>query len=260
MDSGLAEAGDWPRMLDIVAWVKNHPRSEMYLRQIDIPGVHSKFIETHRGVISELLDLVLPAEAIIADARGASGFNRRYGFGDKPERIRLRFLDPSCAIEPDRIGLDVTLCIAAFAKLDPSVDKVFITENETNFLAFPNYPQSLVLFGSGYGWSALDGTDWLHRCEVYYWGNIDTHGFAILDQLRSHLPHTRSFLMDIATFNALRGLCSVESKPVRHPLSRFSSDELRVFETLRENSDSSLRLEQEHVPFSMVEAALLTPS
>ena len=109
----------------------------MYLRQIDIPGVHSKFIETHRGVISELLDLVLSPEIIIADARGVSGFNRRYGFNDKPERIRLRFLDSSCAIEPDRIGLDVTLCTAAFGNLGPNVTKVFITENGTNFLHFP---------------------------------------------------------------------------------------------------------------------------
>jgi hypothetical protein len=63
--------------------------------------------------------------------------------------------------------------------------------------------------------------------------------------------------MDIATFNALRGLCSIESKPVRHPLSRLSPDEQRVFDMLRENPNSSLRVEQEHVPFSMVEAALL---
>ncbi len=37
---------------------------------------------------------------------------------------------------------------------------------------------------------------WLARCQVYYWGDIDTHGFAILDQLRTHIPHARSLLMD----------------------------------------------------------------
>jgi len=34
---------------------------------------------------------------------------------------------------------------------------------------------------------------------VHYWGDLDTHGFAILNQLRAWLPQTRSFLMDRQT-------------------------------------------------------------
>jgi hypothetical protein len=60
----LALAEDWPRLLAIVAWLRKHPRPAVYLRQIDLPGVHTKFIEGHRGVLAELLDLVLPAGAI----------------------------------------------------------------------------------------------------------------------------------------------------------------------------------------------------
>ncbi len=42
----------------------------------------------------------------------------------------------------------------------------------------------------------LAQADWLARCQVSYWGDIDTHGFAILDQLRTYIPHAHSLLMD----------------------------------------------------------------
>ena len=47
-----------------------------------MPGVDSKFIEAHRGVLGEWLDLVLPPEAVDASAGGVAQFARRYGFLD----------------------------------------------------------------------------------------------------------------------------------------------------------------------------------
>src|SRR5690554_4404082 len=60
----------WPRLLSVIDWMQRNPRPGMYLRQVDIPGVDSKFIERHRGLLSELLDLALPASAIDPAARG----------------------------------------------------------------------------------------------------------------------------------------------------------------------------------------------
>ena len=50
-------------------------------------GSDSKFIETHRGLISEWLDLILPDSAIDTSAAGSRGFNRRYGLRDKPALV-----------------------------------------------------------------------------------------------------------------------------------------------------------------------------
>ena len=253
----LELAPDWQAILAVVAWVRDHPRSGQFLRQIDAPGVHTKLVEKHRGVISELLERVLPADAIDESARGASGFARRYGFRDKPERIRIRFLDPTCAIAPARLGLDLTLDAAAFAALDPPVENVFITENEVNFLAFPDSPRSLVIFGSGYGWSALSASSWLHRRTIHYWGDIDTHGFAILDQLRSCLPHVRSMLMNREIFLKHRDLWTTEPNPVRHELPRLTAEEKSTLEALKANSGvTAPRLEQEKLPFSMLQSTL----
>ena len=253
----LELAPDWDRLLAVVTWVSNHPRSDLYIRQIDVPGVHTKFVERNRGTLTELLDLVLPPDFINPEARGSSGFNRRYGFRDKPERIRLRFLDPTCAVEPDRLGVDLTLDGVAFATLNPPVTRVFITENEINFLAFPNHPRSLVLFGAGYGWSALAKVNWLTNCEIHYWGDIDTHGFAILDNLRAHFPHVQSLLMDGNTFETLRDFCTTEPEPMKRDLQRLTSKERSIFDLLRlEINPAALRLEQERVPYSMVLKAL----
>ena len=40
-----------------------NPRPNIYLRQVDLPGLHTKFIEAHRGVLAELLDLALPSRS-----------------------------------------------------------------------------------------------------------------------------------------------------------------------------------------------------
>ena len=250
-------AGDWDRLLAVTEWLRAHPRPGIYIRQMTVPGVHTKFVEVHRKVLSEWLDLTLPGEAIDPSARGAAGFVRRYGFREKPERIRIRFLDRECAPISERIGLDLTLDAAAFARFEPAVRRVFITENEINYLAFPDIPESLIVFGSGYGWSTLAEATWLHRCRVLYWGDIDTHGFAILDQLRRYLPHAESFLMDRATLDTFRDLWGEEPQPLRRDLPRLNAEERTLYDTLLAGDPAPrLRLEQERIAFSWLHGRL----
>jgi hypothetical protein len=254
----LALADEWSKLLAIVAWVQAHPRPGIYLRQVDLPGVHSKFIEAQRGVLAELLDLVLPAEAIDAASSGAAQFARRYGFRDKPLRVRIRFLDPRHAAWVSGTDADYTLSGQAFAALNPAVERVFITENEINFLAFPALADSLVVFGAGYGFDALGQAAWLQQRSLHYWGDIDTHGFAILDQLRSHFAHAQSFLMDSATLLAHRDQWVGEPQPTQRDLARLSDDERRLYDDLRwcRLRDEPLRLEQERIAFGLVEQAV----
>lgn len=253
----LELAEEWSRLLELVAWVQAHPRPGVYLRQVDVPGVHSKFIEAHRGVLAEWLDIVLPPEAINPSASGTSRFARRYGFRDKPLRIRFRVLDPEHALLPSVGGHDMTLDAESFARLDPTVERVFITENEINFLAFPKVEGSLAIFGGGYGFDVLAQAAWLARCRVHYWGDIDTHGFAILDQLRGHVAHAESFLMDRATLLAFEAQWGEEEEQTRRDLLRLNSAECSLYNDLRDNRlRMNLRLEQERIGFGWVESAL----
>lgn len=248
----------WSRLLAVVAWLQAHPRPGVYLRQVDIPGVDTKFIEANRGVLTEWLDLVLPSDAIDVAATGVSQFNRRYGFLNKPLRIRFRLLDASLPQMPGCHGYsDITLDADSFAKLTLPLERVFVNENETNFLAFPPVEKAIVVFGAGYGWDALAPATWLNRCGVYYWGDIDTHGFAILDRLRSHFPHVVSFLMDRETLMAHREHWGEEPEPLEQALTRLTEEEAALYSELRSGGlQPKLRLEQERVGFQWLMNAI----
>jgi hypothetical protein len=152
---------------------------------------------------------------------------------------------------------DVTLDADGFARLDLPARRVFITENEANFLAFPAVEDAIVIFGTGYGWDALAEARWLARCTSYYWGDIDTHGFAILDQLRGRLGQVSSFLMDRATLMAHEVHWGEEPAPVTRDLSRLTPGELALYDDLRDNRiRRNLRLEQERVGFGWLMDAL----
>jgi len=265
-------ADDWPRLLDVVAWLQEHPRPGLYLRQVDVPGVDSKFLERHRGVLAEAFDLVLPPSAIREDATGRPKFELRYGFRSKPVRIRFRVLDPglsvlgmdaSGAVASGAFGPgagaeeDVAVPVATFAALALDAPKVFIVENEIDFLSFPARDRTIVIFGAGYGVDALMGVAWMRHAVVRYWGDIDTHGFAILHQLRGVVPHARSFLMDRETLLAHRGAWGREPQPTRRELDRLDPHERSLYDDLRGDVlGERVRLEQERIRFSWLQRAL----
>jgi hypothetical protein len=90
---------------------------------------------------------------------------------------------------------DIAVPDADFASLMLPAPRIFITENEINGLAFPDLPDSIVVFGLGYALDRLAAASWMADRAIHYWGDIDTHGFAMLDRLRAYFPRTRSLLM-----------------------------------------------------------------
>ncbi len=253
----LLEHGDsWQQGLAVLDWFVRHPRPGLYLRQLDIAGVDSKFIEARKGLLAELLDQVLPAEAVVAGALGSKQFEARFGLLSKPPMIRFRLLDREHFIG----GLsDLTVPVAQFASLQSRVERVFVTENEVNALAFPSVRSGMVVFGGGYGIDRLRQAEWLRSRELLYWGDIDTHGFAILDRLRMNLPHARSVLMDEATLHAHRHLWGQEDPDKRFlgELTRLTLAEKTLFLALRDDRHAGrLRLEQERIGYTWAADAI----
>jgi hypothetical protein len=153
----------------------------------------------------------------------------------------------------------MALPAAEFAALRPAVERVFITENEINGLAFPDVSGGLVIFGLGFGLGRLAQVPWLADVSVHYWGDIDTHGFSLLDRLRAALPHAQSWLMDRETLLAHRPVWGQERENECHlaPLARLDSDEASLHEDLVANRIADrLRLEQERVSFAWLRQAL----
>jgi len=252
----------WGRLVDLCVWMQTHPNPRIYLRQVNLAGIDSKFIESHRQVLGELFDLVLPRFAINDDFSGVSGFARRYGFLDKPLMVRLRPLDKNIRLLHADGAQDVVITAQAFGHLQQDIqaqtERAFIVENEINYLAFPDMANALVVFGSGYGFDALKQATWLHQCELYYWGDLDTHGFAILNQLRAHFPHVRSLLMDRQTLLKHQASWGFEPKPEKKDLTHLTKEEAQLYNDLRCNAlAEQLRLEQELIGFEHVKKHIL---
>jgi hypothetical protein len=229
-----------------------HPQPDCYLRQLDIAGVDTKFIEQHKTILTELLDQILPETARDLTVTGLSnhGFERRYGLRYEQPQIRLRILDQALAIH----GLtDLTLTVSEFQQFELPVKTVFITENKMNGLAFPNFPQAMVIFGLGYAVDLLANARCLQTATIYYWGDLDTHGFAILSRMRGYYPATQSLLMDQQTLLAFETLWGQESEnnSVTHELSSLTDDEQQLFQWLKQRPEhGKIRLEQERISYA----------
>src|SRR5258708_25099217 len=254
----LEHAQDWPRILDVLAWFRDHPRSNLYLRQVDIPGVDTKFVEGRRALFSELLDIVLERnDGPVAEAVPQT-FEQRYGLRTNAPVSRFRGRDSRIAIP----GLsDLTIPASDFAALNLAARRIFITENEVNGLAFPDFAEAIVVFGLGYGVELLHSASWMSGRHIYYWGDIDTHGFAMLDRLRGGFPHARSLLMNRETLMSHRSLWGREDVPCRAALSRLEEDERALFDDLvSDRLGENVRLEQERVSYAFLERSLKTIS
>jgi hypothetical protein len=249
--AALDNAEHWPRLLCVLSWFQDHPRSGRYMRQIDLPGIDTKFVEGRTGLLA---DLLMALGAGDSSSGREVGFEQRFGLVSKPPLIRFRLLDERLYIN----GLsDLAVPAPDFARLSLPAERVFITENEINGLTFPQVPHSLVIFGLGYGLERLSEAVWLRNRRLHYWGDIDTHGFAMLDRLRADLPHAESFLMDRHILLLHRDFWVAEQEQFVRSLKRLTASEASLYSDLvNHRLGQQVRLEQERISFGIVEDAV----
>lgn len=224
-------------------WLVKHPDSGLYIREIPIE-VHTKFIEENARIIASLymrikcFEIMLPFEDI-------------FGLKKKESLIRFRCKE---------IRNEMALPVSSFISLDTdedisSIDKVYIVENEIVYLTFPLYEGSLCIFGSGFKVVTLSPCSWLKKKKLYYFGDLDEHGFEMLGMFRSFFTHTKSFLMDKKTYldhfqYAVGGNAASKSYE-----SYLTAEEKEVLEMLRSNPKKN-RLEQERISVRYIEQEL----
>lgn len=231
-------------LLTVVDYLVAHPRPECYLRELPLP-ISTKLIEDNRPLLREWLDLVLAPEHI--DFGGdVRDFERRYGFCYPRRHILVRLLDPELQSEFGFPCSELSLPAAELRRLCTQNIQVFLVENKINLLTLPAMPRSVALGGLGNNVAELRHIAWLANAPLWYWGDLDIDGLAILARMRHAFPHTRSLLMDLGTLMAYRDLWT--TVPARINLAEpleLEPDELAAFRYCR---DHNLRLEQEHIP------------
>ncbi len=228
----------WPALLSAYRWLRDHRHSGRYLREISAPGVDTKFAERHRSVLAGLLHV----------STTTTGFLTDLGLAIRPEMLRLR-ADPALGAFSGLRDLSAPVVELRDLTLSPRV--AVIVENEITFLSVPVPEGGLLLWGEGFDVHRAGSLPWLSSCPVHYWGDLDTHGFAILDQLRAWLPQTRSFLMDRPTLLAHQDRWGREDRPTSARLSRLDADETALYSDLvSDRLGEQLRLEQERIDWS----------
>lgn len=239
---------DFALLEQVLAWVRSAPASsDLYLRQLPIPGIHSKWIEQRSGLVASLL----------AASRTGATIYEQLGLRQPPARIRIRLLCPvlraACA------GLsDIDAPIADLAALPIMPATVLIVENLATGLALPDSPGVVVIMKLGYAVEPLAQLLWLVTARVLYWGDLDTHGFACLARARHYVPGIRSVLMDEGTLLAQRELWVPEPNPsTAERLRQLDHDERAVYRKMRASHWGMIpRLEQERLPWDLALATL----
>ena len=241
---------DFGRLVAALDWLEQHPASGLYLRQLPIPGLDTKWIEARKAVLSELLC------HITDHGDAASDFHAICGLRRPPFQLRIRLLDPSLRSQVGGIG-DLSVSAAELAQLDIRPAHVLIIENLQTGLALDDLPGTAAFMGLGYNVDALAGLPWVRNC--IYWGDMDTHGFSILSRARSCLPSVRSILMDEQTLLSHRLLWSHEdSQHGASELAFLGPEEAAVYQSLKHNTwGQNVRLEQERISWNLAWTALL---
>ena len=230
----------WDDILVVCKYIKTTPKPQLYIRELPI-RVHTKFIERNKGIIKELLDIIISEQVNTEATRFEPHFNLKY---DEPI-VRFRVLDKTISEKFFSGTNDISLPISQFKSIGISVHTVYIVENKMNMLTFPLKSDSIVLWGHGFGVDILKNVEWLRSKRIFYWGDLDAHGFLILSELRKHFPQVESFLMDRETFDAFfENDKGVETNVVGDLY--LTSKERELFEYLKA---FNFRLEQEKIPF-----------
>ncbi len=232
----------------ITSFLINNPQSNLYQRELPIP-VPTKFLENNINIITSFVSnfitllnvdnkyqkLGLIDKSFILKIRGKSAFN----ILDNRNR-------ESCTSDT------IYLTPKDFESFTHSASRIFIVENETTFYNFPLAENDLCLYSGGFSILSFKDNKYLSQNNLYYFGDIDEHGFAILSMFRKIYPNTESVFMNMETINLFKKYC-IKGKTYTGILDNLTVEELIAFEYIQSNN---LRLEQEKIPTSHIKINL----
>jgi len=236
------------RVFLVCSFFMEHPKPNIYLRELSISGVDTKFVEQNKRVIDTFLSIFLDEESYEKDVTKLAnyGFEKKYHLKYPLPLVRFRILDDTqkiCNLS------DLSVTVEEFKTLKVEVKNVFIVENKKTMLSFIDVKDSIVVFGGGYGVEVLKDVCWLRERKIFYWGDIDSDGFAILSMLRGYFPDTKSIFMDKKTIEKFVEYSVVQKQPpIDRVLNNLTVEEVKIYNSLRDG----FRLEQERIHINYI--------
>lgn len=236
---------DFDRLVDLLAWLNGNPASGLYLRQLPVEGLDTKWLEKRTGLVAGLLRAIRDTGDVGGDFHALVGLKR------PAHRVRIRLLCPTLRRLVGGLG-DIEAPVDELGRLPIAPATVVIVENLETGLAVPDVANTVLVMKLGNAVSALGELPWLQSADVVYWGDIDSHGLAILDRARKVVPRIQSVLMDEATLLAHRPLWVQESALCANvSVAELTMEEKSLYEHLRAGTwGDRVRLEQERLDWA----------
>lgn len=240
------------QIIEVCKFFQKNPKPNIYMREIPAEGLDTKFIENHAYILSQFLDQILNPDDI---QKEEDSFEKKFHLKIPPALVRFRILDKEINNTfPFNIN-DITIPIQEFETFNLQEERIYVVENQINFLSFPSLKNSLVILGAGYGVINISKSKNLRDKEIYYWGDLDSRGFDILSKFREELPKTKSIFMDSFTYESYSHLSTNENKPISWIPVNLTTEELELFNYLN-SSEKWNRLEQEKIPMDYITQVL----
>lgn len=253
-----AENDYWQNIFLCAIWFLNNPHCNVYLREIPVP-VHTKFIEQNTSLIFSVYTALNKNEDTDKVSSNADIY-KRWGVRTAEPFIRFRSLDKDIHLKilnEEFTSYEIQTPLSAFAKINfNSIEYIFIVENLMVYLTFPAFNKALCIFGSGFAAVNLKECKTLNEKKLYYFGDMDEHGFEILSNVRSIFPNIQSFCMDQKTYETF-SIFAVKGENSHSKIEdlNLSEDELHLFKFLRENKTIG-RLEQEKISQAFIKSRI----
>ena len=201
------EGNDGQWFCQIARFLVDNPNSGLFARELPVEAP-TKFLETNLALIKSLVAALRPL------AEGDDDITC-LGLRKKESLVKIRSNRPfevhlgkaACGQTPT-----IILTPESLRTFHVAAKRIFIVENETMFFTFPLEREDLCLYVGGYALLACKETEVLRNAEIFYFGDLDAHGFAILDKCRRLYPQTKSFCMDLEILEDHRAFL-VKGKP-----------------------------------------------
>jgi hypothetical protein len=253
---------DFTTLLAATTWFHANPRSGLTVRSVPVPGMHTKWLARHRGMVLACLgtptDSSQPADPAgdIDPADIPTDDLDALGLHPLPRETSVVLADP--ALRAATGGLrQITAPMDELASLQIRPDSLLIVENKEPALAWSDTAGLAVIHSLGNHLGVLDSLPWIPHDRCWYWGDLDRHGFTLLSRARTMLPRLTSLLMAPGDIEIYRPL-GVEEDLNRYdqPDSTLTPRESSALAALQLTGEKYLRIEQERIPIREAENAL----